>query len=675
MGSYTLLCTTFDAKDIFGVITLTNFGTSINIGGTRLYGSGIAVNGSYSSIGSGSIKWKAGTYDIEIYDMSNVSGSSGGGVFVDVNALPETTDPNVIYRVNKPEVYTYSGGVLYTLHEAFLALLGAQTSQIKLTTNIISVDELPSEPVPITTSSSSTEMVVTVYVYNNSIYGWYGSTEDPNAVFVWISDNEIVQSFNMAGYGGVTNTLDTTNLQDGYVYLYYNLEYTNVTEKGTFTFASKDEADSTESLSYKLYADNPSITLPVDEMIALIDDKNSFIRYVINTLGNDADGNPIEEYVDCKQVSNHDFSNSTYAIIGDTAHYIGFLSKNEMVVIEADRTWNDPDTDDMPDDGNTCILSAKVINFNNLGGSSSGSANVFEDVTELPESPDSSKIYRVKNPIIYMYTGGELVDYSSIFATQGGKLTIICVDELPSSPIPMIDVTTGSYVFYVYNDNVASYVDEEISQYLSLPVGWLENNNLTQVSGLTYGGLIDSLDTTNLQDDYIYLYYQTPTYINTKDNNRFIFSSENYANSQSKYKLLAYSNGEFTETKGSLSPDTNWTKNYLKIECDGWIYVQSPKEFTDFQVRLYYTSIPEEIGIINISQIGCTSVNSYFIVEGTSIYNRGSTSNGIRDAMCTFLLDYVVQGSSVFQLIITFLTLENTNLNIPTISKIEIYGR
>lgn len=175
------------------------------------------------------------------------TGSGVAQVFEDVNTLPENPDPQKIYRVNKPEIYVYANK-LYTLEEAlYIEIPDGWGFEI----NIIPVDELPSAPIRMQQMSVDPNIqTYTFYIYNNNVYGWF-NTQD-NTEFRWLDGNVIAQMFDLVGFGGVVNSLDTSTMQAGYVYLYYEHEYINVVNDIKNILNYSGGATDNESIMYTI---------------------------------------------------------------------------------------------------------------------------------------------------------------------------------------------------------------------------------------------------------------------------------------------------------------------------------------------------------------------------------------------------------------------------------------
>ena len=175
------------------------------------------------------------------------------------------------------------------------------------------------------------------------------------------------------------------------------------------------------------------------------------------------------------------------------------------------------------------LLSLKMEQISS-GGGGGGTAQVFEDVAAIPENPDDQKIYRVGVPQLYTYLYMDyelklitaedalrvLVSdmYPGVDVTFNG-LNLIPVTSLPSNPLYFseIDESIPSIGFNMYimnNDIYACRLSE------SGELVWAKNDELCTELGMggTYGGVISSLDTSTMQEGYIYLHYTVGDYIN-----------------------------------------------------------------------------------------------------------------------------------------------------------------
>lgn len=143
---------------------------------------------------------------------------------------------------------------------------------------------------------------------------------------------------------------------------------------------------------------------------------------------------------------------------------------------------------------NKIKIDGKEYTIGGSGGSSSGSGSTFVDVTELPESPDSSKVYRVHNQMYetYIYQNGN-------FTSATGLITInfIDVNVLPENPM---DASQGNntYIIYVLDNNIYGYNSENQE--------WLDNDELiSALFGGDYGGIINSLNDVTPQENCLYI--------------------------------------------------------------------------------------------------------------------------------------------------------------------------
>lgn len=148
------------------------------------------------------------------------------------------------------------------------------------------------------------------------------------------------------------------------------------------------------------------------------------------------------------------------------------------------------------------------------GGSGGGVSSVFEDIGSLPETPDDQKIYRKQQFIIYVYYYNSLINYNENIEQDGGSINFIQVKELPTNPLPSLE--NGVFTVYILGNDIYAHDPD---------YGWLSNDTIVNMllPNFTYGGRIDSLDTSNLVSGTVYLYFGDFEYVNVCDNKKFTF--------------------------------------------------------------------------------------------------------------------------------------------------------
>lgn len=149
------------------------------------------------------------SYTIEVYDIGNVSGSSGSGSsIIDVYELPENPDPNTIYRVT-----TY--GLFQMWSNFSFGNCIKYFNEMGIPTKIIGVSSLPQNPEETGMTS------VTVYVCNDEVGVYYDGSWYMNEYFAALYA-QLSQSD--AYYGGFV-PLNYSNYNYNYLYVYTYIDY------------------------------------------------------------------------------------------------------------------------------------------------------------------------------------------------------------------------------------------------------------------------------------------------------------------------------------------------------------------------------------------------------------------------------------------------------------------
>lgn len=258
-------------------------------------------------------------------------------------------------------------------------------------------------------------------------------------------------------------------------------------------------------------------------------------------------------------------------------------------------------------------------------GESSGSGNVFEDVTELPDSPDSQKIYRISEPELYIYINDGLTSYSDLFATSGGTVNLISVNELPETPKNAFDTENMIMNIYVLDNSIYGYNISGDNQ-------WISNNELAiAFDGLGYGGVIT--DDTTYVEGYVYLSYINPNYVNVNNSGTYKFVRD--------YELLATASLEITDTtstyinfadvtlvknNGDLKQDLKAVVKIKPADSDGF----STDLTCDVELNSLINSKTSNINIWN--KVGSTFLGlsfGYVYIALISLSGTTSMANGI----------------------------------------------
>lgn len=181
--------------------------------------------------------------------------------------------------------------------------------------------------------------------------------------------------------------------------------------------------------------------------------------------------------------------------------------------------------------GSTAHVEGSALYINNSGsgsnsgGSSSGgsgsggsevSSTIFENIFPVSGTPDDQKIYRKQQFIIYVYYDS-LINYNEVLEQDGGSINFIQVKELPTNPLPSI--VNGVFTVYILNNDMYAHDSD---------YGWMSNDAIVKamLPTFTYGGRIDSLDTSNLVNGTVYLYFGAFEYVNVCDNKKFTFADK-----------------------------------------------------------------------------------------------------------------------------------------------------
>ena len=179
--------------------------------------------------------------------------------------------------------------------------------------------------------------------------------------------------------------------------------------------------------------------------------------------------------------------------------------------------------------------------YNNMSGGST-----FEDVYEIPENPDPQKIYRVKEPQLYVYYNSRINTAEEILelmlSADNPNMTstgikLFNVESLPSEPLDLVVMnaldtgnTTIGFNIYIMNDDLYGYA-HVMSDSGEWQWQWVKNEAAFEAAGMggVYGGVISSFDTSTMVEGDIYLHY-TYKYINVANGIEYILNNNNDTN-------------------------------------------------------------------------------------------------------------------------------------------------
>lgn len=146
-----------------------------------------------------------------------------------------------------------------------------------------------------------------------------------------------------------------------------------------------------------------------------------------------------------------------------------------------------------------------------------GSSGII-DVVELPTE-------NIRSDALYRLTKGYCMHGTYLFTDD--FYTVHCVTALPETGEPITDIEqTHAVTYYNCSDGVGyGYIDDVLSAALSVPAGWYDAATLSEVMGMSYGGIITDISDAR-DDDVQRLLLCYDYYVYNGEWTRLIFATE-----------------------------------------------------------------------------------------------------------------------------------------------------